>query len=471
MNNITTSIHYLNNVYNLSFSQNDKIGKIQENILKKCMLIIYNIEHTKLFLTNTEFTLGEHNCPFSLSWIDFLKLNNIKEDENIIRFEVYDRKRDEKGCVIKENIIIDAFQKYVQDEESENFLRSFENESNIYQIRNNLNSSFRNNPFLNLENIINSTFENRDIATNIADLQPLSLEEILTPLINSTVFTQSDNTITPNIQVVSSVINVEEESKEETDREESDEEEVEEVVSSESIRINHIINEELNDISDLVNNYVQTRRNRSNQTRNIIRELVNSSSELNILNELNSLVEINESEESIEEEDNENEDEETKEERPIPLRRMFDRGMIQYFNTANNIINSQNITFRNMNSINNIFNPFLFNGSNIINFGSFNNFNDDVKIQLTPEEFDQLEKSEYKDMIKLENITECTICTDSFKDNDLVVKTPCEHIFHLDCIKPWLCNESNKCPVCRKDVAKGKPNIENPNLSTLDEVE
>jgi hypothetical protein len=44
-------------------------------------------------------------------------------------------------------------------------------------------------------------------------------------------------------------------------------------------------------------------------------------------------------------------------------------------------------------------------------------------------------------------------------ENDDVIKTKCDHIFHRDCIKPWLCNESVKCPICREEIIEGKPKI------------
>ena len=59
-----------------------------------------------------------------------------------------------------------------------------------------------------------------------------------------------------------------------------------------------------------------------------------------------------------------------------------------------------------------------------------------------------------KDLNSIESI-ECLICTEAFIGDDIIKKIKCNHLFHTDCIKPWLCEESNKCPVCRIDIDKG----------------
>lgn len=45
----------------------------------------------------------------------------------------------------------------------------------------------------------------------------------------------------------------------------------------------------------------------------------------------------------------------------------------------------------------------------------------------------------------------CFICLADFESEDTIRKIVCEHIFHKDCIDPWLLKESYKCPVCRSD--------------------
>jgi len=42
----------------------------------------------------------------------------------------------------------------------------------------------------------------------------------------------------------------------------------------------------------------------------------------------------------------------------------------------------------------------------------------------------------------------CPVCTDTFKKGQEARKLPCKHVFHDDCIIPWL-EKHNTCPLCR----------------------
>ncbi|XP_016579483.1 probable E3 ubiquitin-protein ligase ZFP1 isoform X1 [Capsicum annuum] len=42
----------------------------------------------------------------------------------------------------------------------------------------------------------------------------------------------------------------------------------------------------------------------------------------------------------------------------------------------------------------------------------------------------------------------CSICLEDFVPKELVTVTPCSHMFHEDCIVPWVTNHGS-CPVCR----------------------
>jgi len=51
-----------------------------------------------------------------------------------------------------------------------------------------------------------------------------------------------------------------------------------------------------------------------------------------------------------------------------------------------------------------------------------------------------------------EKHTTCAICIDDFNDDSNIRIIKCNHVFHTDCIDPWLLKESYKCPVCRDDT-------------------
>lgn len=47
----------------------------------------------------------------------------------------------------------------------------------------------------------------------------------------------------------------------------------------------------------------------------------------------------------------------------------------------------------------------------------------------------------------------CAVCIEPFKVGDVVTVLTCDHIFHKDCIEPWLL-EKRTCPMCKSDILK-----------------
>jgi len=122
----------------------------------------------------------------------------------------------------------------------------------------------------------------------------------------------------------------------------------------------------------------------------------------------------------------------------------------------NNIINIFDNYFRNINITNieennmETFN-FIFD---LYTAPTVNNNFEDVKIVLNEDKFNNLERVSLNNLVDT-NVKDCLICLECFDEKDELIKIKCKHIFHCNCIKSWLCNESNKCPVCRIEVDKG----------------
>ena len=71
--------------------------------------------------------------------------------------------------------------------------------------------------------------------------------------------------------------------------------------------------------------------------------------------------------------------------------------------------------------------------------------------------------NEYKDrkknrelkgyLITKDNNIDCSICLDTLKSGDKVIKLNCDHLFHKDCIKDWFRGKTEKnCPLCRNII-------------------
>ena len=77
---------------------------------------------------------------------------------------------------------------------------------------------------------------------------------------------------------------------------------------------------------------------------------------------------------------------------------------------------------------------------------------DDIKKGLNKNILDNMVITKMKNVEKLDNDKKkCTICLENYKDGDDFIALPCIHIFHSDCIKTWLKNQTT-CPICKNEI-------------------
>lgn len=94
---------------------------------------------------------------------------------------------------------------------------------------------------------------------------------------------------------------------------------------------------------------------------------------------------------------------------------------ISYYINENNH-NNENNNENNQNNMNNEANNDEYKG-NVFNM-------------------EDLEPGEYKD---------CSICFEEFTKDSQIIITPCNHVYHLNCINQWY-HRSHTCPVCRGEI-------------------
>lgn len=68
------------------------------------------------------------------------------------------------------------------------------------------------------------------------------------------------------------------------------------------------------------------------------------------------------------------------------------------------------------------------------------------------------------------NQPSCPICSEDYVVGMEALKLPCSHVFHRDCVMPWLEQKQN-CPICRAELSNVVPSIEELDCYSLEEID
>ena len=202
--------------------------------------------------------------------------------------------------------------------------------------------------------------------------------------------------------------------------------------------INNIIHEITNIVSNEINNYINTQ----NESNNVI---FNS----NLQNQ-----DVGNSENDDSDSENDDSDSDDSEIDDV------NETVFSFATTITSNNNASNITTNISNSISNQLGDSevflnIFN-SLINNIGSNEETYEDIKVTLDKEDISLLKEYKYEPLEKKEK---CTICLESFDENQDIIELDCKHKFHKNCIMEWLDKYDYKCPICRKEIGKPKYHI------------
>ena len=131
----------------------------------------------------------------------------------------------------------------------------------------------------------------------------------------------------------------------------------------------------------------------------------------------------------------------------LQLYNIPENDIIIYHNNSNN--NTNILIYNNIITYWKLFGLTLFSLGCVYGFKCYNKFKydrmDEIVMPINIENLNTL--------IVCNELPEnnCSICLDEFKNEDILKKLNCSHIFHKDCLVPWI-NNNKSCPLCRTDI-------------------
>lgn len=81
---------------------------------------------------------------------------------------------------------------------------------------------------------------------------------------------------------------------------------------------------------------------------------------------------------------------------------------------------------------------------------------DSVCVPLTENQIELLKISKYNN----ESEISCSICQNDIVLDSEIIELPCKHIFHKDCVLPWVKEYHHVCALCKADIRDGLTNQE-----------
>lgn len=102
---------------------------------------------------------------------------------------------------------------------------------------------------------------------------------------------------------------------------------------------------------------------------------------------------------------------------------------------------------------------FFFSPQNVLQFRDMNSILDGLpNFTWQSKSHGDMDRPAYKhrtesvESLQLQNVhLTCAICTEELCDGCRVTRTPCSHVFHVDCLRPWL-KKRHTCPLCRFEL-------------------